>query len=139
MQLVLVSLLTIMAAIASPVDRTEVESLVGTICLASVRDDGDPRGHFSESFSVRIDGGNCTPMPSESPHLIPKIPLRDKHLVSIRDGSEVIESFWFRFEKYETNDLCLWYKPRYRTWSLWNSLHAGRKCNCTSRRGRKAG
>ena len=102
----------------------------GSICVAPVKDDKDPRGYYSDVFGVRVDKGEWVPVPSEKPYRIFGLSLNDKHLVSIRDGDETIESFWFRFDRYESNELCLWYKPWYRTWSLWEASHAGRKCRC---------
>lgn len=109
-----------------------VEDQVGSICLAPIKGDSDPRGYYSEHFRVRIDDQRWIPMPSATPTLIPEIPLKKEHLVSIRDGDETIESFRFSFEEFESPDLCLWYKPWYRTWSLWNAADGGQKCRCIS-------
>lgn len=131
-------LLVLVAETAAAQERRQ-ESQAGSLCLAPVQDDGDPRGYVSKEFSVRIGNGPWVAVPSEAPKLIPDLALKDRHLVSIRDGDETIESFWFRFDKFDTRDLCLWYKPWYRTWSLWDASHGGRKCRCRTAEGERAG
>jgi len=111
----------------------------GTICLAPVKDDGDPRGYYSEHFSVRVDDGDWFDVPSDKPFSIGELATQEKHLVSVRDGDITIESFWFRFEQYESPDLCLWYKPWYRTWSLWPASNAGKRCRCDVGQRRRTG
>jgi len=110
----------------------------GTICLAPIAMDaaaadsetGNRRGYSSYEFSVRVDKGEWTTVSTQEPQLISGLTVNDKHLVSIRDGEKLIESFWFRFDRYGTEDLCLWYKPWYQTWSLWDASQGGSKCRC---------
>jgi len=111
----------------------------GTICLAPIKDDGDPRGYFSTDFSVQVDDGPWVLVLSGAPKIITGLVFKGKHLVTIREGDETIESFWFLFNKYESRNLCLWYKPWYRTWSLWDAAHGGRKCQCRISEGERAG
>ena len=111
---------------------------VGSICLAPVKDTGDPRGYVSSAFSVRVDKGKWTPLPDETSTLIPAVTLDRRHLISIRDGETIIESFWFTFASFESTTLCLWYKPWYRTWSLWDADAGGKKCRCAAAESRGA-
>ncbi len=121
----------ILAAPASVAPETVSERQTGSICLAPVKGDGDPRGYFSDLFGVRIDDGPWVAVSTNTPVLIPSLELNGKHLVIIREGNKIIESFWFRFDKYESSKLCLWYKPWYRTWSLWAAAQGGRECQCS--------
>ena len=110
----------------------------GTICLAPTpteaqvadAETGNRRGYISYDFSVRVDTGEWYAFSRDKPNLIPGIARDGRHLVSVRDGDRVVESFWFRFDKYQTTDLCLWYKPWYQTWSLWDAKNGGKKCRC---------
>lgn len=83
----------------------------GSVCLAPVKDEGDPRGYFSEHFGVRIDKGPWVAVPADTPQLISDVMLDGRHLVSIRDGEKVIESFRFRFDRYRSRVLCLCTNP----------------------------
>jgi len=127
---VLILVATLLAASATPAQETNLERQTGSICLAPVKDDGDPRGYVSDQFGVRVDDGPWVAVPADFPVLVTGVSLERKHLVSIRDGNKTIESFWFRFDGYESSNLCLWYKPWYRTWSLWDAAQGGRKCRC---------
>jgi hypothetical protein len=138
-QVLVLLALTVIAAAAAPAQEAAAEDQAGSICVAPVKDDGDPRSYYSEQFGVRVDNGRWLSVPSEAPALNPGIALKDKHLVSIRDGSKTIESFWFRFDKFESRDLCLWYKPWYRTWSLWAAAYGGQKCRCSTAEDERAG
>jgi hypothetical protein len=105
---------------------------MGSICVAPVKDDGDPRGYFSDHFRVRVGRGRWHRVPSNVPALISDLSLEDRHLVTIRDADKTVESFWFRFDEFESRELCLWYKSWYRTWSLWDAANGGAKCRCTA-------
>jgi hypothetical protein len=124
--------LIVLLSDSAPAQDPASNGQTGSICVAPVKDNGDPRGHFSENFAVRIDGEKWTSVPSDVPKLITRLSVRDKHLVTIRDGKKTMESFWFRFGEFESRSLCLWYKPWYRTWSLWDASDAGRKCRCSA-------
>ena len=136
--IVLVALLTLVVGVVRA-DEPVSEDGTGSICLAPVKDDGDPRGYVSEHFGVRVDDGPWIAVPSDAPRQIPDLALENKHLVSIRDGDETIESFWFRFDTFQSPDLCLWYKPWYRTWSLSNAADGGRDCRCRRAQDEDAG
>lgn len=134
----IILVIMILLAGAAPAEDTGESGATGTICLAPVKDDGDPRGYFSGQFGVRIDEGRWVPVPSDTPQPIPDLALEGRHLVSIRDGEKVVESFWFRFDRYHSRTSCLWYKPWYRTWSLWDAEKGGRKCRCQTKNERRA-
>ena len=102
----------------------------GSICLAPVKDDGDPRGYVSKKFAVRVDDGAWVAVPEERPTLIPQLSLESRHLVRIRDGEKQIESFRFAFSEFDSPELCLWYKPWYQTWSISTAAGQGRGCRC---------
>ena len=115
MAVVVVALLAVAGAtIAEPV---VTES--GSICLAPVSDDastldeetGNRRGYASYEFSVRIDDGTWVSVPSDKPRPIDNVGFDEKHLVQIRDGDRLIESFWFTFQDHGGDSLCLSYKP----------------------------
>ena len=98
----------------------------GSICIAPVRDDagtldtgaGNRRGYVSYEFNVRIDQGDWVNIPADKPLRIKAIDLGKKHLISIRDGNRIVESFWFTFEARRGTNLCLFYRPWYQTWVL---------------------
>jgi hypothetical protein len=102
----------------------------GSICLAPVADDGDPRGHFSDAFAVKIDDRDWVAVPRQPPKLIADIALEGRHVVRIRDGKRQTESFRFDFGDFASRDLCLWYKPWYSTWSL-TDARQGYGCRCS--------
>ncbi len=129
-QVIVLVTLSILVAAGVRAEEPVSEDETGSICLAPVKHDGDPRGYVSEQFGVRVDDGPWTAVPADAPRRIPDLALQDKHLVSIRDGDKMIESFWFRFDDFQSRDLCLWYKSWYRTWSLWHAADGGRKCRC---------
>ena len=116
-----------LALVAYPVAAEEKPREVsGRICVAPVRDDaksldaetGNRRGYVSYEFSVRIDREEWFRVPADGPRWIRGIDLGRKHLVSIRDGDRLIESFWFTFEGRGGPELCLSYGPWYQTWLL---------------------
>jgi hypothetical protein len=53
-----------------------------------------------------------------------------KHLVKIIGDGKVVQSFWFTFNRFRSNELCLWFNSLYETWSLWEAKEAGTKCKC---------
>ena len=129
---VLLNLFSVLILVTGILQANEPSSskINGSICLAPVRDDGDGRGYVSGDFAVRFDNDPWIAVPSETPVLFPDLKINKKHLVTIRDKGKIIQSFWFRFDKFESNNLCLWYKPWYQTWSLWTASDGGQKCQC---------
>jgi hypothetical protein len=107
------------------------ERTTGSICIAPVADDGDPRSHVSDAFAVRIDDGEWVAVPSQRPRLVQDLALEGRRVVRIRDGKRQIESFRFDFGDFASRDLCLWYKSWYATWSLTDAAGQGRSCRCS--------
>ena len=98
----------------------------GSICVAPIdeksvvldTETGNQRGYISYEFNFRIDKGPWVSLPLEKPKLLPGIDSDKKHLMTIRGGERIIESFWFTFEGRGGPELCLSYKPWYQTWLL---------------------
>lgn len=110
----------------------------GYICVAPVPEpnNGDitlanPMGGGREfNFSIQIDKGEIKEIPHKTNVQFTKLELETKHLVIIRNNREIIESFWFSFEDYGSNDLCLWFKSLYETWTLWPLKTSKHICKC---------
>lgn len=85
-------------------------------------DRGDPAGKrmtpYQYKFSVQIDSGKRVPVGAKEGVLIPRLDTRKRHLVRIRDGEQLIQSFYFTFKNRGGNHLCLAYGPWYQTWQL---------------------
>jgi hypothetical protein len=135
-------LIAVMGVIAPAAEVTPS----GQICVApiprSAKDldhdmpGGKPqkREHQYE-FSVSVDNMNPVAVPNEaSPRLIEGLRLNERHLVTIRDGGEVIESFWFTFEQRGSTELCLSYTPWYQTWQLDPPRPGASWCGCKAER-----
>src|SRR4030095_3048128 len=77
----------------------------GDICIAPVpadasaldRETGNQRGYSSYSFAFRVDRGSWIAVPTDSPRLVGGFNLESKHVLTIREGSRQVESFWFTF------------------------------------------
>jgi hypothetical protein len=110
--------------------RARTQAANGTICIVAVPPDPDPRAYISEHFGVRLDQGPWVAVSATKTTRVVDLHTGSKHLVSIRDGKRVVESFWFRFDDYKSRDLCLWYKSWYQTWSLSDAAQQGRMCRC---------
>lgn len=116
----------VLLAVTSATIAEPVVAEGGSICIAPVRDDAttldaetaNRRGYVSYEFSVKVDEGDWIRVPSDKPRPIKNVEGDDKHLVQIRDGDRLIESFWFTFEDRGGDSLCLSYKPWYQTWML---------------------
>jgi hypothetical protein len=109
----------------------------GTICIAPVtaqmkeQDKGDPRGERPRptfAFSVQIDEGDPIVVPGKNAVMVRGLDARRRHLVRIRDGAKLIESFHFTFASRGGRSLCLSYRPWYETWDL---APPGRRPWCT--------
>ena len=120
------SLVIIVASALAGVVVAEEPATHGSICVAPMpekasildAETGNRRGYISYKFTVRLDKGKWFEVPEERPFKIERIDLDKKHLLSIRDGDQLIESFWFTFNGRGGADLCLSYKPWYQTWLL---------------------
>jgi hypothetical protein len=115
------------ALVLSGQAQTAAPVAKGTICLAPVtaemkeQDKGDPRGERPRptfAFSVQIDEGDPIIVPDKNAVKVRGLDANRRHLVRIRDGAKVIESFHFTFASREGSSLCLSYGPWYETWDL---------------------
>ncbi|MFC1838955.1 hypothetical protein ACFL1N_05190 [Thermodesulfobacteriota bacterium] len=84
----------------------------------------------NHEFSIQIDDGIILPVPYGVNKKYERIKTGERHLLIIRDKGKIIESFWFSFENYNTEKLCLWFKPMYLTWSIWPQKNSKHLCKC---------
>jgi hypothetical protein len=107
----------------------------GSVCVSSVpRPASGEASLANPAGSIQIDGGQSIQVSSDSGIRIAGLALKRKHLVKIRRDGKLVESFWFTFERLGNDELCLWYKSLYGTWSLWTAKEAGRICDCSPAR-----
>ena len=85
------------------------QSQQGAVCIA-------PLDNLSQKFvqgvrgvSVRIDKGDPILLPQKEGVKIAGLDVSQRHLVVLYAGKTRLESFWFRFSTYDSNDLCLAY------------------------------
>jgi len=127
-----VATLVLVAALVSPTHspvsaRTE-KLIPGSVCIlplpTNAREidhefpDGKARREFEYKFSIQFDSDDPVPVPATESVLVDDLDRLDKHLIVIRDGEQIIESFWFTFRERGSFHLCLRYQPWYQTWSL---------------------
>ncbi len=80
-----------------------------------------------ETVTIRIGDKEMTASPTTGGR-IADLAIEKKHLIQIRRRNTTIVSFWVDFKKETANDLCLWYKKGYGTFTV---LHATDKlCKC---------
>src|SRR5947209_17091959 len=119
-------------------DSRRVRTNAGSVCIAPVprptsgeKSLYNPTGGNSISvYSVRIDDRLPVVTSDSSPLKISGLAPRRKHLVKIIGDGELKESFRFKFSSYSSNKLCLWFKPLYETWTLWEAKNSGAECQC---------
>lgn len=112
----------------------------GSVCVAAVPrpNSGDislanpAGGNRSFDFSVRIDDMPAIDVSFDSGKLVGGLSLSKSHSVKIRRNGEPSQSFKFTFGKFAGRDLCLWFKPLYETWQLWEAKRGGAMCRCNS-------
>jgi hypothetical protein len=93
------------------------QSGTGSVCVASRADDPfrgqviPPSGQVeSHGLRVRIDKGTVTPWPQRKSLKIDDLDLAERHLLSVIDArGKPVESFWFRFSEFRSNQLCMSY------------------------------
>lgn len=111
----------------------------GSICIAPVTDrmresdPTDPRGKPTPvklDFTVQIDSGERIVVPSKKALALHGLDAKRQHLVRVRDGGKITQSFYFTFENRRSTVLCLSYGPWYESWDL---SPPGRRpwCKCT--------
>ena len=81
-------------------------------------------------FAVQVDDGPIIKTKRESGFVYPVKNGKDKHLVKVYNEGKVESSFKFSFSQYGANELCMWFKPYYETWSLWKLKDSRHLCDC---------
>lgn len=120
--------------------KHEVQEEYGSICIARVSPDaakidsdypsGIPPRIYKYIFSVQVDEGKAIALSTVRSQRVAGLRTDQKHLVIIRDAGKIIESFWFRFDRYKTNDLCLRYGTGYQSWLLEDVRKGQKQCYC---------
>ena len=112
----------------------------GRVCIGKIPESNDEPislhnangGARVFDFSVQIDKGDIKKISGNESVLFEDLETNAKHLVIIRNQGKITESFWFDFETYKSNALCLWFKPLYEAWSLWKIEDSAHICNCNT-------
>jgi hypothetical protein len=118
--------------------EVEGDEADGHICIAAIPEPndgplslGNPVGGGRDfNFSVQIDDGETVHLEFKKSARYENLSLKSKHIVKIRRSGKIIESFWFSFKEYQSSALCLWFKPLYETWSLWELEDSRHMCEC---------
>jgi len=87
-------------------------------------------GNRAFNYSIQVDNGAIKPVTQKNGTRINGLSMKQSHLLKIRREGKIAQSFRFTFEKEGSNQLCLWFKSLYETWSLWTVKEAGNKCAC---------
>lgn len=88
------------------------EPKLGTACVAPNSPKPptriSPGGEYNpKTLSVKIDSGRLLPWPHSESVLIGNLDLDQRHVVTLTSDGKIIQSFWFRFSEYKSNDLCV--------------------------------
>jgi hypothetical protein len=88
------------------------QSRLGTVCVAPNPAEPpariSPGGEYDpKTLSVKIDSGRLLLWPHAEGVLIANLDLDRRHLVTLTSRGKIIQSFWFRFSEYRSNDLCV--------------------------------
>ena len=89
----------------------------GTVCVASRAADPfrgqviPPTGEVSSGgFRVKIDKQPSVPWPQRESLKIADLDLNERHLLAVvYANGKSVESLWFRFSDYKSNNLCMFY------------------------------
>jgi hypothetical protein len=114
------------------------EIMYGSVCIApiTIPNSNDvtlsnPSGGNREfNFSIQIDEREKVELGFNNNFELVGLPLDTRHIVTIRNNINIIESFWFSFDQYSSDELCLWFNPIYETWSLWEHNDSEHICRC---------
>jgi hypothetical protein len=137
--LIFLSLILPLCAMAQKRRVSSARPAVGSVCIAVMPRPtsggislGNPTGgNRSFNFSIQVDNLPAEEASFDGGKLIGGLSLGKSHLVKIRRDGELVQSFRFRFRKYSGRDLCLWFKPLYETWQLWEAKEsAAARCEC---------
>lgn len=139
MKLLLLSFLVMVLSVASygQARKTSVDGL-GSICIAPTsppttgeKSLANPAGgNPVSSYSIQVDKLAPVVASNIKPVRISSLTRNRRHVVKIIGDGKLVSSFRFDFNKYQTNDLCLFFKPLYQTWSLWDGKEGRGICRC---------
>jgi hypothetical protein len=84
----------------------------GTVCVLPNSSERptriSPGGDFNPAtLTVRIDKRPPVPWPHKQAIRIENLPVNERHLVVLASDGKRIQSFWFRFSRFEDSRLCL--------------------------------
>jgi hypothetical protein len=110
----------------------------GSICIATVTPPNSGQkslanpsgGNRIASYSIQIDKGKPLTTSKDKSINVSGLAVEKRHLVRIFGDGKLVESFWFAFSEFSTNKLCLFFKPLYETWQLWDAKDGGAWCRC---------
>lgn len=81
-------------------------------------------------YSVQVGDGPIVEVQQNDGFDYPLKNTDSRILIEIRLRGEMVESFWLDYERYESSELCLWFKPLYHTWSVWRLNRSRHLCDC---------
>ena len=81
-------------------------------------------------YSVQIDDGPIVQVLEAGGFEYTLKDPRPRIRVKIRNHGSMAESFWLRLDRYESRQVCLWFKPLYHTWSVWPLEKSRHLCDC---------
>ena len=87
-------------------------------------------GNPISSYSIQVDKLAPVVASNVKPVRISSLSRNRRHVVKIIGDGKLVSSFRFDFKDYQTNDLCLFFKSLYQTWSLWDGKEARGICRC---------
>jgi hypothetical protein len=134
-----ISFMLPLCAVAQKKRAASVRPAAGSICIAvmprptsgEVSLSNPTGGNRNFNFSVQVDDLPVKEVSFDSGELIGGLSLGKSHLVKIRRDRELVQSFRFTFRKFSSRDLCLWFKPLYETWQLWEAKEStAARCEC---------
>ncbi|HMC32168.1 MAG TPA: hypothetical protein VKL99_15145 [Candidatus Angelobacter sp.] len=110
----------------------------GSICIAAVEapNTGEKSlsnpagGNRIQHYAVRIDDLPLVHTDSKHGFRTPPLEYARKHRVRIIGDGKPVASFYFKFDEFKTNNLCLFMNTLYETWQLWDMKETGRWCSC---------
>jgi len=134
---------TFATLLALALTATSILAETATVCIAPVPEGNDrpvslanpAGGGRTFNFEVAI-GEERVKVLHDRAVAISALDTEAEHLVRIFRDGKPFASFRFRFERYETKDLCLWFKALYETWSLsGDDRNRSLGCNCQAEGG----
>jgi hypothetical protein len=112
--------------------------LTGKICVAPIPKinplesylGSKPRPNARSVFKVTLDSRDSAFVSSDSGALFGRIDTTASHHLKIALNGSPRENFKFDFKKRGSNNLCLFYRKAYGTWSLEPLKWHEKKCGC---------